>query len=68
MQSVPQLGHRGFTCIGGNGPGVVVANGDRLFATRVQRIRQRGHGLVMRKLARRRCPPSERNLTSQSNL
>jgi hypothetical protein len=31
VQSVPGLGDRAFTYIGGNGPGVVVAKGDKLF-------------------------------------
>jgi hypothetical protein len=32
VQSVPGLGDRAFTYVGGNGPGVVVAEGDKLFA------------------------------------
>jgi hypothetical protein len=31
VQSVPGLGDRAFTYLGGNGPGVVVAKGDKLF-------------------------------------
>jgi hypothetical protein len=31
VQSVPGLGDRAFTYVGGNGPGVVVAKGDKLF-------------------------------------
>jgi hypothetical protein len=32
VQSVPGLGDRAFTYVGGNGPGIVVAKGDKLFA------------------------------------
>lgn len=32
MQSVPGLGDRAFTYVGANGPGVVVAKGDKLFS------------------------------------
>jgi hypothetical protein len=31
VQAVPGLGDRAFTYVGGNGPGVVVAKGDKLF-------------------------------------
>jgi hypothetical protein len=31
VQTVPGLGDRAFTYVGGNGPGVVVAKGDKLF-------------------------------------
>jgi hypothetical protein len=31
VQLVPGLGDRAFTYVGGNGPGVVVAKGDKLF-------------------------------------
>ena len=31
VESVPGLGDRAFTYVGGNGPGVVVAKGDKLF-------------------------------------
>jgi len=32
VQSVPGLGDRAFTYVGANGPGVVVAKGDKLFS------------------------------------
>jgi hypothetical protein len=31
VQAVPGLGDRAFTYVGGNGPGVVVSKGDKLF-------------------------------------
>ena len=31
VQAVPGLGDRAFTYVGGNGPGIVVAKGDKLF-------------------------------------
>ena len=40
VKPVPGLGDRAFIYLGGNGPGVVVAKGDKLF-TRIQRHRQR---------------------------
>jgi hypothetical protein len=32
VRSVPGLGDRAFSYVGGNGPGVVVAKGDKLVA------------------------------------
>jgi hypothetical protein len=47
VQAVPGLGDRAFTYVGGNGPGVVVAKGDKLFTIEFNGI---GDG------------PSERNI------